>query len=871
MLLQNLKHIAYKTMSNPVVKYRKDYTPSNYQIHSTYLTFHLHKQKTIVTAKIEFTRSNNILDHSPLILNGMDLKIVALKLNGTKLSDNDYFSDDLHLTIPVVPSKFTLETIVEINPEKNTSLEGLYVSGDMFCTQCESTGFQKITYYLDRPDVMTTYTVKIIADKDKYPVILSNGNNIEHGDLPDGKHFAIWNDPFKKPSYLFALVAGDLANIKDTFITQSGRKIDLEIYAFKNDIDKCHHAMESLKQSMKWDEERFNLEYDLDTFMIVAVPDFNAGAMENKGLNLFNTKYILASDKTATDKDFEMIQAVVGHEYFHNWTGDRVTCRDWFELSLKEGLTVFRDQEFTSDLNSRDVKRIGDVKALRNAQFAEDASPMSHPIRPESYIEMNNFYTMTVYNKGAEVIRMLHTLLDESGFQKGMKLYFERHDGQAVTCDDFVNAMADANDCDLSLFKQWYSQSGTPELNVTENFDATNKTYTLTIEQHTPSTADQKEKKSLHIPIKTGLIFSDGENSQEKILELKDKKQSFTFEGIEEKPTPSLLRDFSAPVKIKFNYTEEDLLHLMKFDTNAFNRWEAGQVLATQTILAAKDYSSDFIEAIQSILNDNKLDKSLICEAILTPTETTLAEGMDIIFVDNITIARNKVISQLGQSLKANWLAIYESCTNSKAFSLEQKEVGNRRLKGLSLYYLMHAEDQTIGTDLALQLFKDANNMTDQLSAFSALLQSSEEGIRQKAIDVFYNQWHKEDLVVNKWLQLQAWMPYDNTVEKVKKLLDHPAYNNKNPNKVYSLIGGFSGNFTQFHHRDGSGYEFFADRVLEIDVINPQISSRLARSLMNWKRYDNDHQLLMKKSLEKIDSSDISKNLFEVINKSLNS
>ncbi|KYW85845.1 aminopeptidase N, partial [Francisella hispaniensis] len=634
-------------MTDPKIKYLKDYKPSNYLIDETHLTFELDESKTRVTANLYIVANPENRENNTLVLDGVELKLLSVKLNDKELSPAEFVVNENQLIIENVPEKFILQTVVEINPSANTSLEGLYKSGYIFSTQCEATGFRKITYYLDRPDVMAAFIVKIIADKQKYPVILSNGDKIDSGDISDTQHFVVWKDPFKKPCYLFALVAGDLASIKDTYVTKSNRKVSLEIYAFKQDIDKCRYAMQAVKDSMKWDEDRFDLEYDLDTFMIVAVPDFNAGAMENKGLNIFNTKYIIASYKTATDKDFELVQSVVGHEYFHNWTGDRVTCRDWFQLSLKEGLTVFRDQEFTSDLNSRDVKRIDDVRIIRSAQFAEDASPMSHPIRPESYIEMNNFYTVTVYNKGAEIIRMIHTLLGEQGFQKGMKLYFERHDGQAVTCDDFVNAMADANNRDFSLFKRWYAQSGTPNVKVTENYNPENQTYSLTLEQTTPPTADQKEKQALHIPVKMGLITPDGENIAEQVIELKEQKQTYTFENITAKPVASLFRDFSAPVKIEHERAERELLHIVKYDNNAFNRWDSLQQLSTKMILNNTDIDAEFLNAFKLILHDKDLDKALISDALMIPSESTIAEAMPTIMVDEIVKSRKKVMNQL--------------------------------------------------------------------------------------------------------------------------------------------------------------------------------------------------------------------------------
>ncbi|AJI74772.1 aminopeptidase N [Francisella philomiragia subsp. philomiragia ATCC 25015] len=856
-------------MNQPEIKYLKNYKPSNYLINETHLKFELNESKTRVTANLYIVANPANRENNTLVLDGNNLKLLSIKIDNKELSNTDFIVNENQLIIDDAPEKFVLETVVEINPEANTSLEGLYKSGEVFCTQCEATGFRNITYYLDRPDVMSAFTVKIIADKKKYPVILSNGDKVESGYISDTQHFAVWKDPFKKPCYLFALVAGDLASIKDTYITKSLRKVSLEIYAFKQDIDKCHYAMQAVKDSMKWDEDRFGLEYDLDTFMIVAVPDFNAGAMENKGLNIFNTKYIMASDKTATDKDFELVQSVVGHEYFHNWTGDRVTCRDWFQLSLKEGLTVFRDQEFTSDLNSRDVKRIDDVRIIRSAQFAEDASPMSHPIRPESYIEMNNFYTVTVYHKGAEIIRMIHTLLGEQGFQKGMKLYFERHDGQAVTCDDFVNAMADANNRDFSLFKRWYAQSGTPSIKVTENYDAENQIYSLTLEQTTPPTADQKEKQALHIPVKMGLITPEGENIEEQVIELKEQKQTYTFENITAKPVASLFRDFSAPVKVEHERAEEELLHIVKYDNNAFNRWDSLQQLATKMILNNADVDAEFLNAFKSILHDKDLDKALISDALMIPTESTIAESMPVIMVDDIVNSRKKVMNQLADKLKDDWLEVYQQCNDNKPYSLSAEQIAKRKLKGVCLSYLMNASDQSQGLELAQQLFDNADNMTDQQTAFSALLKSNDKQVRDNAINEFYNRWKHEDLVVNKWLLSQAQISHESVLDIVKGLVKHPAYNPKNPNKVYSLIGGFGANFSQYHRKDGLGYAFMADTVLALDKINHQVAARMARNLMSWKRYDSDRQAMMKQALEKIKASNPSKNVFEIVSKSL--
>lgn len=861
-------------MTQTQVKYRKDYRQSDHLIEHTELTFNLTETGTTVSAKLKLQRAAHAAEDAPLVLHGHNMTLQSIQLDGQPLSARAYQVNDNTLQLKRVPACFTLETTVEIHPEHNQSLKGMYRSGTMFCTQCEPHGFRKITYYLDRPDIMAKFTVKIIADKAKYPVMLSNGNKLDSGDLADGKHFVTWQDPFKKPSYLFALVAGDLAVLKDTFITCSGRDVALEIYSYPQDIDKCQYAMQSLKQAMQWDEKCFGREYDLDVYMIVTTPDFNVGAMENKGLNVFNTQYVLAKNETATDKDIENIQAVIGHEYFHNWTGNRVTCRDWFQLSLKEGLTVFRDQSFTADHHSHDIKRIEDAKIICAQQFAEDTSAMSHPIRPDSYIEMNNFYTSTVYNKGAEVIRMLHTLLGVAGFRKGMDLYFERHDGQAVTCDDFVNAMADANHKDFKLFKRWYSQSGTPILDITDEYNAKNKTYTVYIKQHTPATADQKDKLPLHIPIKTGLIDNNGQDIVERVLELTEEQQSFVFDHIAAHPTLSILRDFSAPVKINHNpTTTTQHLHLFAHDSNDFNRWQAGQTLATQLMLQPSlddhELVKQFIKAVKSVLLNGTLDKALISEAVTMPSETTLAECMPIIKVDDLCQAHQQLIQQLAEALKDTWLSLYHQCHHDQAYDLSQRSIAERRLKGVCLFYLMQANNQDIGIDLATQLLKTADNMTDQLAAFSALLHAQDDNIRQQAITHFYQQWQGEDLVVNKWLMMQAKMPHDDALAHVKKLVDHPAFVITNPNKVYSLVGGFKRNFSQFHRADGAGYQFLKEMILKVDDFNPQVAASMTKGLASWRRFDATHQQQMQLVLQQLQQATLSKDTFEIVSKSL--
>jgi aminopeptidase N len=759
----------------------------------------------------------------------------------------------------------------------------------MLCTQCEAEGFRKITYYLDRPDVMARFRTTIIADKNRYPVLLSNGNKVGHGELSENRHWVTWEDPFDKPCYLFALVAGQLHCVEGSFTTQSGRNISLQIFVEQHDLDKCDHALQSLKNAMRWDEEVYGREYDLDLYMIVAVSHFNMGAMENKGLNVFNTKYVLARPDTATDSDYEHIEGVIGHEYFHNWTGNRITCRDWFQLSLKEGFTVFRDQEFTGDRTSKAVKRIEDVNMLRTRQFAEDAGPLAHPIRPDSYMEINNFYTLTVYEKGAEVVRMIHTLLGAEGFRKGSDLYFERHDGQAVTCDDFVKAMEDANGADLARFRHWYSQAGTPVLTVRQHYESAGQTLTLTIAQSCPPTPGQPVKELLHIPVKVGLINRDGsvascklqdsdQASDEVTLSVTEAEQSFTFEGLAQQPVISLLRGFSAPVKLDMDYSLEELAFLLSHDSDTFNRWEAGQQLAGAIITGliedcqnGRDMHLDpiIVEAFRKVLEQPWDDLSYFSLLLDLPSETYLAEQMQVVDVEAIHKAREFVKRTLAQHLQSQFQALYQANHRDESGQFDAGAIGRRRIKNTSLSYLSKLENADI-QGWAEQQFKTARNMTDQMAALTAIVNNPHPATRQCLMD-FYQQWRDEALVIDKWFTLQATSPMPGTYATVQALMAHDAFDLKNPNRVRSLIGAFSqANQLHFHAADGQGYQFLADQIIALNTINPQVASRMLSALTQWRRYDEGRQALMKAQLERImGTENISKDVYEVASKSL--
>jgi aminopeptidase N len=825
-----------------------------------------------------------------LVLDGQELELIGLALDGEALGSNRYQVDDDRLVVHDVPAAFTLETAVRIRPEANTALEGLYVSNGVFCTQCEPEGFRKITYFPDRPDVTTRYRVRIEADQAAYPVLLANGNLIESGALEDRRHFALWEDPFPKPSYLFALVAGRLAKVDDRFTTRSGREVTLEIYTEPREIDKCAHAMASLKKAMRWDEDRFGLEYDLDRFMIVAVSDFNFGAMENKGLNIFNTKFVLARPETATDADYLGVESVIAHEYFHNWTGDRVTCRDWFQLSLKEGLTVFRDQEFTSDLHSRAVKRIADVRRLRATQFLEDAGPLAHPVRPDSYIEISNFYTTTVYEKGAELIRILHTLIGEAAFQRGMRIYFKRHDGQAVTCEDFVVAMEAASGRDLTRFRRWYAQAGTPRLTARGAHDPRARTYTLTVTQSTPPTPGQPDKQPLHIPLALGLLdpageplplWLEGEGAPAwtaRVLELTEAEHRFTFTDVPAPPVASLLRGFSAPVILESDLDDADRRFLMAHDPDPFVRWESGQSYALKLMVglvaerrAARELRLDdgLADAFASILADPALDYAFVAQALMLPSETYVAEQMAEIDVDGIHEVREFLRTALGERLAGAWLESYRALQTNEPYRFEAAQVAKRTLKNLALAYLLAGGGEA-GRSSCLAQFRAADNMTDVIAALG-LLAESDLPERAAALADFYARWRDDALVVDKWFALQATAQRPDALEVVSALLQHEAFTLANPNRVRSLIGAFAqANPTGFHRADGAGYVLVADHVLLLDKRNPQVASRLAQAFGRWRRYDAKRQELMRAELERILRAEgLSRDVYEIASKSL--
>ncbi|WP_062067732.1 aminopeptidase N [Cellvibrio sp. OA-2007] len=884
----------------PKTIYLKDYQVPGYLIKTTDLRFEIYEGETIVSAMLHLYR--NPAAQAPatqLTLHGADLELVSIALDGKILSADDYEFGEENITIFNTPAEFKLLTITKIKPEANTSLEGLYRSRTMYCTQCEAEGFRKITYYLDRPDVMSEFTTTVVADK-KYPVLLSNGNLIDQGEADNDRHFATWHDPFKKPAYLFALVAGDLAHIEDSFTTCTGREVALKIFVEPKDLDKCEHAMTSLKNSMRWDEQVYGREYDLNIFMIVAVDDFNMGAMENKGLNIFNTSCVLAKPETTTDAGFQRVEGVVAHEYFHNWSGNRVTCRDWFQLSLKEGFTVYRDSEFSADLGSRTVKRVEDVSLLRTLQFAEDAGPMAHPIRPESYIEISNFYTMTIYEKGAEIIRMLATLLGKENFRKGTDLYFERHDGQAVTTEDFVAALADASGRDLSQFKRWYSQAGTPRLQVTDHYDENTQEYSLTIKQSCPPTPECQTKLPFHIPIAVGLLgsagdlplylkdaepdFETGDNTHQ-VLELTAAEQTFVFQRVQEKPVPSLLRGFSAPVKLQYGYSRADLIVLMSRDSDGFNRWEASQQLGLQAIyfamsiyqrgenLAALQLDAELIAAYRSVLQDESLDKAMVAYMLSLPTEAYISELAEVVDVEAIHHSRSAIRKILARELRTEFMGIYTAYDHTQAYAATADAIAARSLKNVALGYLMLlGEDELIRA--CEQQYRTANNMTDVMAALTQLVNTDAplaHTLAESALADFYQRWQDESLVVNQWLMVQASCALPNTLAKVKSLQQHPAYDGKNPNKIRALIASFcNGNAINFHADAGAGYAFLADQIIVLNTQNPQIASRLLTPLTKWKKYSPERQGLMKAELERIMAEPaLSKDVFEVVSKSL--
>lgn len=852
--------------------FRKDYQAPNFEVNNIDLDFDLYDDHALVINRMQLKRQAP----GALHLYGDELELVSLRLDSKELDKSNYRLEKGDLFIDHCPDEFNLELTTRIQPQNNTKLSGLYRSNHLFCTQCEAEGFRRISFYLDRPDVLTKYRTKISADKASYPVLLSNGNLVGSGSLPQGRHWVQWEDPFKKPSYLFALVAGQLAFIQDEFITSSGRKVDLRIYVEPGNEDKCAHAMHSLKKAMRWDEEVYGREYDLDILMIVAVSDFNMGAMENKGLNIFNSKYILARPDTATDQDFADIEGVVGHEYFHNWTGNRVTCRDWFQLSLKEGLTVFRDQEFSRDMNSRDVNRIGDVNVLRNSQFPEDAGSMAHPVRPDSYQEINNFYTATVYNKGAEVIRMQHTLLGKEGFRRGMDLYFKRHDGKAVTIDDFVAAMEDANQVDFKQLKLWYSQAGTPEVKVSSSYHQ--GTLTLSMTQSCRPTPECKEKKPFHIPIRIALFSQEGEALplKQEVLELKEAQQSFSFSGLKSQPIVSLLRDFSAPIKLQMLQSEEDLLALLRFESDGYAKWDAAQRLALNCLskyLKTEPKSwqipQNLVDAYRHVLEDELLDDALRADLLTPPGFEDLAATESLVNVDAIEKARDYFRAELGKQLFAPMECKYKKLWQAEDHGMNAKAYGRRKLRNLCLWFMIKA-DESKALSVAKEQFSKAKTMTDQIASFAVLTNSSEQKSREEAIEVFYKQWSKDELVLDKWFSIQASSELPDTLTKVKTLMKHPAFSIKNPNKVRALIGAFcQANPRNFHAADGSGYAFLGELLVQLDKINPQIAARLATPFTRWHQFDKNRQELMREQLNRLSKLELSADLHELVEKSL--
>lgn len=883
---------------------REDYTPPPFWIDRIELTFDLDPAKTRVLNKMVLRRNTEV-PAQPLRLDGEDLNLARVMFNGGGCSFKMDGEALVMENLPEGPEPFELEIFTTCSPEKNTQLSGLYLSQGDFFTQCEAEGFRRITYFLDRPDVMASYTVTIRADQDKYPVLLSNGNLVEQGELADNRHFAKWVDPHRKPSYLFALVAGRLISREQRILTRAGKEHLLQVYVRPGDMDKTEHAMNSLIASVIWDEARFGLALDLERFMIVATSDFNMGAMENKGLNIFNTKYVLANSATATDTDFANIESVVAHEYFHNWTGNRITCRDWFQLSLKEGLTVFRDQEFSMDLcadaSARAVKRIEDVRVLRTMQFPEDAGPMAHPVRPDQYVEINNFYTVTVYEKGAEVVRMMQTLVGRDGFRQGMDLYFQRHDGQAVTCDDFAQAIADANpDSDLARylpqFKRWYSQSGTPRLQASGRYDAAERRYTLTLSQRCPATPGQSEKQPFVIPVAVGLIDAQGQDlalrlqgepqatGGSRLLVLTQASESFVFEDIDAEPVPSVLRGFSAPVIVDNGLTDGQLLHLLAHDSDPFNRWEAGQQLALRRAVQAvraegpvgpAPLDEAFLDAMRRVLRHPTLDAALKELVLTLPAETYIAEQLEVVDPQRIHAVRETMREQLAETLQADWAWAFEQHKDNGAYRPDPVSSGRRALAGMALTMLCMAARETGDTvwpGKAYQRFKDAGNMTDRFNALSALVVSGQP-LAQEALARFHAMFKDEALVIDKWFALQASAPDrgGNVLPAVRQLMNHPDFNLKNPNRARSVIFSFcSANPAGFHRSDAAGYVFWSERVLELDAINPQVGARLARALDRWKKLAEPYRSAAREAIARVAAkSDLSADVREVVTRAL--
>lgn len=854
-------------MSEFTARYLSDYAPSDFKISTVNLTFNLDDNKTYVKSELFIERVND--QATELVLDGEQLKLISVALNDSVLTPSQYELSEYHLKLRINQQQFTLVIETEVDPENNTSLEGLFKSGDAFCTQCEAEGFRRITYYLDRPDVMAVFTTKVIAEKSKYPYLLANGNKIDQGELPQDRHFATWHDPFPKPAYLFALVAGNFDLLEDSYQTSSGRNVALEIFVDQGNLHKAEHAMSSLKKSMAWDEQVFGLEYDLDIYMIVAVDFFNMGAMENKGLNVFNSKYVLADKESATDVDYFNIEAVIAHEYFHNWTGNRVTCRDWFQLSLKEGLTVFRDQQFSADMHSAPVTRIQNVKVLRAMQFAEDAGPMAHPIRPEKVLEMNNFYTLTVYEKGAEVIRMIHTLLGKEGFRKGMALYFSRFDGMAVTCDDFVNAMADATNKDLSLFKNWYSQAGTPELNVTHEYDQQKGEFSLTVSQHLPSVSDGESAVNLHIPINIELLNSKTKQVDKHLLELTKASNTWTFSATEQ-PIVAFLADFSAPVKVHYQQSMQELSEISKLSTDYFCRWDAVQKIMQHhvkqlTVDSSAVIEQSFFDLLRTCLTD--IDDDAFKALLLTlPSFDELVTSIEKVDALALCDALKTLKLLIANALSEDILSTYSQAKASVSGD-ESKNVAGRALQNMCLSYLVQIKSHQ---PLVLAQYQQATNMTDALGALNVAAKANIDGL-DTLLESFEQKWHGTSLVMDKWFTVCASIGADDIFEQMQLLMQREDFTLKNPNRARSLIGAFvMQNPRYFHCLTGQGYQFLADQIITLNTINPQVASRLITPLIQFKEFDVNRQNQMRAELVRIQSTpNLARDLVEKLDAAL--
>jgi len=894
--------------ATPQTIHLKDYLPPTFLISAVALDVDIRDAQATVHATLKLARNPARPGSAePLVLDGKDLELLSVAIDGRALAEGEFRADESHLTVARVPDAFTLETVVRFDPWKNTKLEGLYATKAGLVTQCEAEGFRHITYFIDRPDVMATYSVTLCGDKARFPRLLANGNLVAQGEgepagwfmgsSPEagaGRHWARWEDPFPKPSYLFAMVAAQLDVLEDHFTTRSGRRALLQIYVEQGKLDQAGFAMQALKKCVRWDEEVFGLELDLERFMIVAVSDFNAGAMENKGLNIFNTKYILARSDAATDHDYFGVDKVVAHEYFHNWTGNRVTCRDWFQLSLKEGLTVYRDQEYSADEYSRPVCRIQEVRRLREYQFPEDAGPMAHPVRPDSYAEINNFYTATVYEKGAEVVRMYAAILGKAGFRKGMDLYFKRHDGQAVTCDDFRAAMADANGVNLDQFARWYSQAGTPVVECRGEYDARRKTFTLRVKQSCPPTAGQGAKQPFVIPLAVGLVDLDGHDmalnldaesafrhepgATTAVLALRQAEQEFVFGNVSEHPVPSLLRGFSAPVHVRYEYTDSELTHLLAYDSDLFNRWEAGQALITRVLLAGVErirsgqpmqIPTELTEAIGRLLTDGSRDPAFAAECLQLPAEGYLAECMEVAAPDAIHAARLGFMREIATKYRTRFEGAFRHFSVPGPYSPDAASAGRRALRNAALGYVSTLDDAT-SRALAFLEFRRAENMTDAMAALACLANSA-GAERERALSMFFDKWKDEALVIDKWFRVQAtsWMP--GTLDRVKALTQHPAFDLRNPNRARALLHSFAAeNPLHFHAADGSGYRWVAEQVVALDRLNPQVASRLARAFDRWKKYDEGRRGHARAALESIrDAGGLSGNVGEVVGRAL--